>query len=246
MGFHHQPNLVNDGLVLALDAADDTSFSSGSTTWFDLSPNSNDASLFAGTMGTVSGSNTITFDGNNDSASISNHSSLNFGASTNFTLECVVKLKTADDNDFILGKENGHFGQGYSMRIEESGTSDNWGVQLHVEQADGTQYRFISPQVIGQTYTHIVASFDRSKAFARVHINGQGLDGTTLNSNLSAIGDLDVSQDFTIGADSRAVGVPLSDGQIDIVRVYNKALNDNQALNNYHVLKNRFNLGTGT
>ena len=67
-----------------------------------------------------------------------------------------------------------------------------------------------------------------------------------MNSNLSAIGDLDVSQDFTIGADSRAVGVPLSDGQIDIVRVYNKALNDNQALNNYHVLKNRFNLGTGT
>ena len=60
MGFHHQPNLVNDGLVLALDAADKVSFSSGSTTWADLSPNSNDAALFAGTMGTVSGSNTIT------------------------------------------------------------------------------------------------------------------------------------------------------------------------------------------
>ena len=50
MGFFHQPNLVNDGLVLAFDAADDTSFSSGSTTWADLSPNSNDAALFAGTM----------------------------------------------------------------------------------------------------------------------------------------------------------------------------------------------------
>ena len=129
------------------------------------------------------------------------------------------------------------------MRIEESVTSDNWGVQLHVEQADGTQYRFISAQVIGQTYTHIVASFDRSKAFARVHINGQGLDGTTLNSNLSAIGDLDVSQEFTVGADSG--GSRNIDGQIDIVRVYNKALNDNQALNNYHVLKSRFDLGTG-
>ena len=27
MGFHHQPNLVNDGLVLALDASDKNSFS---------------------------------------------------------------------------------------------------------------------------------------------------------------------------------------------------------------------------
>ena len=130
------------------------------------------------------------------------------------------------------------------MRIEESGTSNDWGVQLHVEQADGTQYRFISPQTIGQTYTHIVASFDRSNTLARVHINGQGLDGTTISSNLSAIGDLDVSQEFTVGADSG--GSRNIDGQIDIVRVYNKALNDNQALNNYHVLKSRFDLGTGT
>ena len=185
MGFHHQPNLVNDGLVLALDAADDASFSSGSTTWADLSPNSNDGTLSAGTMGTVSGSNTIAFNGSSDEVSIANNSTLNFGASGNFTMECVVKLKTADDNEMIMGKENGHFGQGYSMRIEESGTSNDWGVQLHVEQADGTQYRFISPQTIGQTYTHIVASFDRSNTLARVHINGQGLDGTTISSNLS-------------------------------------------------------------
>jgi len=244
MGFHHQPNLVNDGLVLALDAADDSSFSSGSTTWADLSPNSNDGTLSAGTMGTVSGSNTIAFNGSSDEVSIANNSTLNFGASGNFTMECVVKLKTADDNEMIMGKENGHFGQGYSMRIEESGTSNDWGVQLHVEQADGTQYRFISPQTIGQTYTHIVASFDRSNTLARVHINGQGLDGTTISSNLSAIGDLDVSQEFTVGADSG--GSRNIDGQIDIVRVYNKALNDNQALNNYHVLKSRFDLGTGT
>ena len=50
MGFSHQPNLINDGLVLALDAADKVSFSSGSTTWADLSPNSNDGTLSDGSQ----------------------------------------------------------------------------------------------------------------------------------------------------------------------------------------------------
>ena len=238
MGASGGPNAVHDGLVLALDAADKISFSSGSTTWTDLSSNSNNGTLSAGTMGTVSGSNTIAFDGSSDEVSIANDSTLNFGASGDFTLECVVKLNTADDNLMILGKENGHFGQGYSIRIEESGTSNNWGVQLHVEQSDGTQYRFISSQTLGQTFIHIIASFDRSNTLPTLHINGEAVTATSMNSNLSALGDLDVAQEFTIGADSG--GSRNINGQVPLVRVYNKALDNKQVINNFNILKSRF------
>ena len=231
------PNAVHDGLVLALDAADENSFTSGSTTWTDLTSNSNNGTLSAGTMGTVSGSNTIAFDGSSDEVSIANNSTLSFGASGDFTLECVVKLNTADDNLMILGKENGHFGQGYSIRIEES-SSDNWGVQLHVEQSDGTQYRFISSTTLGQTFTHVIASFDRSNTLPTLHINGEAVTATSINSNLNAIGDLDVSQDFTIGADSG--GARNINGQVPLVRVYNKALDNKQVINNFNILKSRF------
>ena len=62
----------------------------------------------------------------------------------------------------------------------------------------------------------------------------------TLNDNLSSIGDIDVSQEFTIGADSG--GARNIDGEIPIVRVYNKALSDKEALQNYNAIKNRFGI----
>ena len=241
MAFSHNPNIVTEGLVLSLDAADKISFSSGSTTWTDLSRNSNNGTLSAGTMGTVSGSNTIAFNGSSDEVSIANNSTLNFGSSGDFTLECIVKLDTADDNEMILGKQNGHFGQGYALRIEESGTSNNWGLQVHIEQADGTQYRTITSQTIGQDYQHCIVVCDRSATGVRIHRNGDG--GTsmgTLNDNLNSIGDIDVSQEFTIGADSG--GARNIDGEIPIVRVYNKALSDKEALQNYNAVKNRFGI----
>ena len=241
MAFSHSPNIVTDGLVLSLDAGDKISFSSGSTTWTDLSGNSNNGTLSVGTMGTVSGSNTIAFNGSSDEVSIANNSTLNFGSSGDFTLECIVKLDTADDNEMILGKQNGHFGQGYALRIEESGTSNNWGFQVHIEQADGTQYRTITSQTIGQDYQHCIVVCDRSATGVRIHRNGDG--GTsmgTLNDNLNSIGDIDVSQEFTIGADSG--GARNIDGEIPIVRVYNKALSDKEALQNYNAVKNRFGI----
>tara|TARA_Y100001937_G_scaffold124805_1_gene190269 strand:+ start:1941 stop:2666 length:726 start_codon:yes stop_codon:yes gene_type:complete len=241
MAFSHSPNIVTDGLVLSLDAGDKISFSSGSTTWTDLSRNSNNGTLSVGTMGTVSGSNTIAFNGSSDEVSIANNSTLNFGSSGDFTLECIVKLDTADDNEMILGKQNGHFGQGYALRIEESGTSNNWGLQVHIEQADGTQYRTITSQTIGQDYQHCIVVCDRSATGVRIHRNGDG--GTsmgTLNDNLNSIGDIDVSQEFTIGADSG--GARNIDGEIPIVRVYNKALSDKEALQNYNAVKNRFGI----
>ena len=61
------PNVVYNGLVLYLDAANNKSYVSGSTSWLDLTPNqSNSGSLTNGpTFNTGSGGN-IVFDGTND------------------------------------------------------------------------------------------------------------------------------------------------------------------------------------
>ena len=114
-------------------------------------------------------------------------------------------------------------------------------IQVHIEQADGTQYRTITSQTIGQDYQHIIVVCDRSATGVRIHRNGDG--GTsmgTLNDNLSSIGDIDVSQEFTVGAASG--GASDIDGEIPIVRVYNKALSDKEALQNYNAIKNRFGI----
>ena len=45
MGFHRGPNIVRDGLVLALDAASYRSYPGSGTTWYDLSGNNFDFTL---------------------------------------------------------------------------------------------------------------------------------------------------------------------------------------------------------
>ena len=45
MGLHHSPKIVTNGLVLALDAGDRNSYTSGSSTWNDLSGNGYNATL---------------------------------------------------------------------------------------------------------------------------------------------------------------------------------------------------------
>ncbi len=60
------PDIVTDGLVLHLDAANNRSFVSGSTTWFDLSGNRFTGSLLNGPTYDASNNGSIIFDGAND------------------------------------------------------------------------------------------------------------------------------------------------------------------------------------
>ena len=69
MGVAGGPDLIQDGLVLDFDASDRNSYVSGSTTWFDLSGNSNNnAVLVNGPTFTGSNGGAIVFDGTNDYA----------------------------------------------------------------------------------------------------------------------------------------------------------------------------------
>ena len=52
MAQHYGPNIVTDGLVVSLDAADKVSYPGSGTTWTDLSGNGNDGTLDAAAIGT--------------------------------------------------------------------------------------------------------------------------------------------------------------------------------------------------
>ena len=93
------PNVVYNGLVLYLDAANNKSYVSGSTSWLDLTPNqSNSGSLTNGpTFNTGSGGN-IVFDGTNDY--------IDFYASslgTTTTVELWAKLGAGYSGTMVFG-----------------------------------------------------------------------------------------------------------------------------------------------
>ena len=59
-------NIVSDGLVLCLDAANRKSYVNGSTVWRDLSGNNNSGSLVNGPTFSSANGGSIVFDGTND------------------------------------------------------------------------------------------------------------------------------------------------------------------------------------
>ena len=66
MATYYSPKIVTDGLVLALDAANRKSYNSGSTTWYDLSGNNNNGTLYNGPTFNSANSGSIVFDGVDD------------------------------------------------------------------------------------------------------------------------------------------------------------------------------------
>ena len=66
MSFNYSPKVVTNGLVLCLDAANQKSYTSGSTTWYDLAGSNNGVLTNGPTYDTAMSGN-IVFDGIDDS-----------------------------------------------------------------------------------------------------------------------------------------------------------------------------------
>lgn len=66
MGVAYNPNIVTDGLVLCLDAANKRSYPGTGTDWFDLSTKSNDSTLYNGATFSSDNGGCIVLDGTND------------------------------------------------------------------------------------------------------------------------------------------------------------------------------------
>ena len=93
MGVFAGPEIVEDGLVLALDAGNTKSYPGSGTTWTDLSGNGNNGSLVNG-VGYNSGNlGSLSFDGVNDYVNFGNiFNDVFAGVDKKYTHELIDKL----------------------------------------------------------------------------------------------------------------------------------------------------------
>jgi len=87
MSFAHSPQIVTNGLVLALDAGNTKSYVSGSTTWFDKSGRGNNGTLVNGPTFNTGSLGSIVFDGVNDYVDSGNISTTIL-SNNQFTFSC--------------------------------------------------------------------------------------------------------------------------------------------------------------
>ena len=226
MGFYRGPNIITNGLVLALDAGNTKSYQSGSTTWYDKSGNGNNGTLTNGPTYSSANGGSIVFDGVNDYVNCGNTQSATITGNS-VSLESWVNYNISqEDWKGIIYKSNSN-SSGYQLFID-SAESVAFGVM--------TTAGFLRPNagftLSQNTWNHIVGSYDGSNM--RIYVNGILYNTTPHSGNiLTSTTNLHVGMSF---------GSEEFPGYIAVARIYNRGLSTSEVLQNYNATKGRFNL----
>ena len=226
------PKIITSGCVLALDAADKFSYPGSGTTWRDLSGNSNTGTLTNGPTFSAANQGSIVFDGTNDYVSVPYNAILD--TPTGATYEIWFKP--------TIGSTGAFLNRGTS---DAGATPDNprfivyntgmlyfdWsspGADVYLETATGVVTLGIWNQVLG-----IATPSAQLRTFVNGYETAYSRRVSTLPSTLP-----NTSTSLEIGAATWAPSY--FNGNIAIVRLYNRILSASEILQNYNVTKNRF------
>lgn len=213
-------NIVTNGLVLYLDAANYLSYTSGSTTWRDLSSSNNSGSLVNGPTFSSGNGGSIVFDGVNDYVVVdSTVYDLNKG-----TLS--IWFKRAGATYIIIGSYGGS-GNQRTPTFYQTGNNIGWEFGSLTGKNTGISFT-------DDTWFNMVMTFDSSYN-VNVYVNGT-LAGTGTSSNPGGF-----FNQFTIGRYGN-YGSFFGKGNFATTQVYNRALSAQEVLQNYNAQKTRFGL----
>jgi hypothetical protein len=229
------PNIVTDGLVLALDAANTKSYISGSTTWNDLSGNGNNGSLVNGPTFSSINNGSILFDGNDDRIDSTTANIV----PNSWTAGCwVINTKTS----------------GASVFIAKSGGAPNYDQNFVLGWSSTLNNRFyISGKTIGGVYFssctssfsplsnsiyNVVGTFDSNTTTLSLYVNGV-LDNTNIVGSTFTTGS---NLPVQIGCSDGNTPGNFAKGTIYNTQIYNRALSAAEIQQNYNGQKSRFNL----
>lgn len=217
------PQIVTNGLVLAVDAADRNSYPESGTVSSDLSGNSNNGTLTNGVAYSPTKQGTFIFDGVDDYISCGNGTSLNVG--NNITVNSWFYVNSSSIYQPIVAKVL----LDYSLGWEFANSSGQLRATLRpsatlIEAYAGTL-------TVGNWY---MGSMTFDNTTLRLYVNGvQSAASTggpvTLNS----------TEPLTIG---RRIQLNYYNGNIANVFMYNRALTASEIQQNFNALRGRFGI----
>jgi hypothetical protein len=240
------PDLIQDGLVLCLDAANTKSYPGSGTVWTDLSRNGCNATLVNGPIFNSTNGGAIGFDKTDDYAQIISNSPL---FCTNGNWSCQVWCNPID-----LGE--GNFGRIFE-NVDQAGYSNNtilndgWNLTTNGSfVANGIQVSQVGTTRTGNlnlffanfftTYsTWYNIAVTTTGVVCRVYKNGVFFGTQNFSSAITTM----VGRNVSTYVGNRGALDRTFNGNIASVLVYpNKALSASEILQNYNATKGRFRL----
>lgn len=220
------PNIVRDGLVLMLDATNDKSWTPGSSTWYDLSGNGNNAAASGGPSTQDDGTPVrgIAFDGTNDYFTVTaNETSLSF---KNGQTVCILMYTS-----YTSGRRNPWdqaYG-GYGTWTHEQGDNINYYHGTH--GGNSSPYNARNSQDTPQNaWNYMVCSRDSTNV--TWYKNGvQRYQASAYNTT-----SVNTTANIRIGRGYAGYWI----GNMVFVHAYNRGLTGEEVEKNYNALKARF------
>jgi hypothetical protein len=241
--------IVTDGLVLCLDAADQTSYPTTGTTWFDLAGSNNGTLTNGPTFSGTGASSSIVFDGTDDYVNCGKPSLLNFGTGS-FSISMFFFVTSGNKLQILADKGNTSnvSSSGWYINLDNRYSSNLNGLSFGVNSTSvNTSFATVStvsPYVANQ-WNNVTVIWDGVGKNSLIYLNSVLMTTTltqTQGSGLAGITNTDNSNFNTVlGAYDNGASL-FFNGRISATQIYNRALSASEILQNYNSQKSRFGI----
>ena len=223
-----QPNIVLTNLVTHLDASNLSSYSGTGSTWYDISGNSNNATLYNGVSYSTSGSGGhLSLDGSNGYIQLASNSSAAPYANSTFTIDLWVYRYAETDGYEILWSQDytSHESPYYSTHIRIDNPST---IGIMGGGNSGQPSGVVSTGV----WQHWM--FTRDNTDVNIYRNGVSISTATTGTSTTYY-----SNPLWLGKSNFNVSSTINFGS---VRYYNRKLSAAEVAKNFDSSKSRFGL----
>jgi len=227
MGVYSGAEISEEGLVLCLDAANPRSYGGSGTTWSDLSGRGHDGTLVNNTS--LSG-NVMSFDGVDDHVLIGTHPDYN--SLSNLTIESIVKFKRDSTYEYVISNARDCCGTYYGFELRRYTTTKR--LRFTIWNSGSVQINNNTDLELEQFY-HIACTYDGQQM--KMYLNSR-LD--RVHNTTYGIGS-PASFNLRVGAMGAIPSLELQ-GEIGLIKIYNRALSAQEVEQNFKATRGRFGL----
>ena len=230
--FSPEENIVKDGLVLHIDAANSSSYPGTGVTALNIAGVGATGILINGVGFGVSSGGSFIFDGTNDYINCGTDSITDL-ATTTMTAEVMFQTTGATNRPHLISRGT-HGAVGQFVLILEATTPPK--MRFYLDKGSGWVAAATGNTTIqNNQWYHTVGVYDGTNVY--IYVNG------TLDVSAASTGALrsTPSDSVLVGFFSGSATHYLT-GKIPFARLYNKALSSTEILQNYNALKGRYGL----
>lgn len=241
------PDIVENGLVLYLDAGNPRSYPGSGTTWSDVSGNNYSGSLTNGPTFDSGNGGSILFDGVDDYVINTGLQNLGSLIGSGFTISYWINTTTTATVDCVVGVINSGTGMNFAIHLNEGDVdtgvvgSTSW----YLRNNGGSSIQgYITQSIYDGNWHHMTWRCPSTVNAANVIVYIDAVPYTlTVTRSGTISGFIDFDYPVTIGArNNRGTIARYTDMKLANFMWYTRGLTATEVLQNYNATRSRFGL----